>query len=77
MLQLHGSETPDRVPELKARYGLPVMKVLSIRDATDLAKSVPYLGIADRFLFDAKAPEGLGPAGRQRRRLRLAAAGCA
>jgi phosphoribosylanthranilate isomerase len=58
MLQLHGSETPDRVRELKAKYGLPVMKVFSIRDATDLAKSVPYLGIADRFLFDAKAPEG-------------------
>jgi phosphoribosylanthranilate isomerase len=58
MLQLHGSETPDRVRELKARYGLPVMKVFSIRDATDLAKSVPYLGVADRFLFDAKAPEG-------------------
>jgi len=58
MLQLHGAETPERVKELKDRHGLPVMKAFSIRDATDLAKCVPYLGIADRFLFDAKAPEG-------------------
>ena len=58
MLQLHGSETPERVKELKARHGLPAMKAFPIREATDLAKCVPYLGIADRFLFDAKPPEG-------------------
>jgi phosphoribosylanthranilate isomerase len=58
ILQLHGKETPARVRELKAQYGLPVMKVFAIRDATDLAKCVPYLGIADRLMFDAKPPEG-------------------
>lgn len=58
ILQLHGKETPERVKELKAQYGLPVMKVFAIRDATDLAKCVPYLGIADRLMFDAKPPEG-------------------
>ena len=36
MLQLHGSETPERVAEIKSRYGLPVMKALGIRDASDL-----------------------------------------
>ena len=26
MLQLHGKESPDRVAELRVRYGLPVMR---------------------------------------------------
>lgn len=58
MLQLHGSESPDRVSAVKARYGLPVMKALSIREAKDLQAVAPYRGVADRFLFDAKAPAG-------------------
>ncbi|CAM5458959.1 N-(5'-phosphoribosyl)anthranilate isomerase [Mycolicibacterium aubagnense] len=58
MLQLHGSESPERVAEVKARYGLPVMKALSLREAGDLAAIAPYRGVADRFLFDAKPPKG-------------------
>ena len=58
MLQLHGSETPDRVAELKARYGLPVMKVFSVSEAADLKQMEPFLGIADRVMFDAKPPKG-------------------
>ena len=30
MLQLHGHETPDRVSEVRARYGLPVMKAVGV-----------------------------------------------
>ncbi|MCA1407114.1 phosphoribosylanthranilate isomerase [Ensifer sp. IC3342] len=58
MLQLHGSESPDRVLTVKAVYALPVMKALSIREASDLDRIEPYVGIADRFLFDAKPPAG-------------------
>lgn len=58
MLQLHGSETPRRLTELKARYGLPVMKAISVREPADLAAIAPYRGVADRFLFDAKPPKG-------------------
>jgi len=58
MLQLHGSETPERVAELKARYGLPVMKVFSVSKAADLERMKPFVGIADRFMFDAKPPKG-------------------
>ena len=58
MLQLHGSETPQRVAAVKARFALPVMKALSIREAADLKRVSPYVGIADRFLFDAKPPVG-------------------
>ncbi len=59
ILQLHGSETPGAgCLTVKAVYGLPVMKALSIRDADDLKQVEPYIGIADRFLFDAKPPAG-------------------
>ncbi|MBZ9703870.1 MULTISPECIES: phosphoribosylanthranilate isomerase [unclassified Mesorhizobium] len=58
MLQLHGSETPERVAELKARYDLPVMKALPLSEAADLERIKPFVGVADRFLFDAKPPKG-------------------
>jgi len=58
LLQFHGRETPERLAELKARYGLPVIKALPIREAGDLAAIRPFLGVADRFLFDAKPPKG-------------------
>ncbi len=58
VLQLHGSESPERVLTVKAVYGLPVMKALSVREAADLEKVDAYVGIADRFLFDAKPPAG-------------------
>lgn len=58
ILQLHGSESPEHVLTIKALYGLPVMKVFSVRTADDLKRVEAYIGIADRFLFDAKAPKG-------------------
>jgi Phosphoribosylanthranilate isomerase len=58
ILQLHGKETPERILAIKAFYGLPVMKAFSIRDADDLKRIDPYIGVADRFLFDAKPPAG-------------------
>jgi phosphoribosylanthranilate isomerase len=57
-LQLHGSESPERAADIKARFGLPVMKAFAIREAADLDRIAPYQGIADRFLFDAKPPKG-------------------
>ena len=58
MLQLHGTETPARVAEIKVRYGLPVMKALSVSEPADLERIKPFIGVADRFLFDAKPPKG-------------------
>lgn len=57
ILQLHGRETPDRVLTVKAVTGLPVWKALSISEAADLDRVDAYDGIANRFLFDAKAPK--------------------
>jgi phosphoribosylanthranilate isomerase len=58
MLQLHGRETPERVTEVKARYGLPVMKAVGIADGDDLPKLESYFGVADQILVDAKPPKG-------------------
>ena len=58
MVQLHGRETPERVAEVKARYGLPVMKAVGIADGDDLPKLESYFGVADQILVDAKPPKG-------------------
>jgi phosphoribosylanthranilate isomerase len=57
MFQLHGRETPERVAEVKARYGLPVMKAVGIADGDDLPKLESYFGVADQILVDAKPPK--------------------
>jgi phosphoribosylanthranilate isomerase len=57
MLQLHGSESPLRVKEIKVRYGLSVMKALPVRETTDLGRVLDYASVADRLLFDAKPPK--------------------
>jgi phosphoribosylanthranilate isomerase len=57
MLQLHGSETPARVAEVKARYSLPVMKAIGISTAADLEKIDTYAAVADQLLIDAKPPK--------------------
>lgn len=56
MLQLHGSESPARVAEVRARYGLPVMKAVGIADASDLAELDRHARVADQILVDAKPP---------------------
>ena len=56
MLQLHGHETPDRVAEVRARYGLPVMKAVGVADEGDLAQIFDYSTVADQLLIDAKPP---------------------
>jgi len=56
MLQLHGRETPDRVVMVRTRFGLPVIKALPIAERADLAPIRIYAKVADRLLFDARAP---------------------
>lgn len=64
MLQLHGKESPARVAEIKARYGLPVMKAVGIADASDVPALETYMQVADQILVDAKPPrEAVLPGG--------------
>ena len=58
LLQLHGSENPRRVAEIKARFGKPVMKAIPIAGVEDPDAALPYLEVADWLLFDAKPPRG-------------------
>jgi len=58
LLQLHGKETPDRVVMVRTRFGLPVIKALPIAARADLSPIHTYAKVADRLLFDARAPHG-------------------
>jgi phosphoribosylanthranilate isomerase len=57
-LQLHGRETPTRVAQVRARFGLPVIRAMAIADATDFANAAAYEEAADMMMYDAKAPDG-------------------
>jgi phosphoribosylanthranilate isomerase len=64
MLQLHGTETPDRVVTVRTRFGLPVMKALPIEDRASLSPIRLYANVADKIIFDARAPrEATRPGG--------------
>ncbi|MFZ0989998.1 MAG: phosphoribosylanthranilate isomerase [Xanthobacteraceae bacterium] len=56
LLQLHGFESADRVEALRLTFGLPVMKALPIAVKGDLDRIARYATVADRLLFDARAP---------------------
>jgi phosphoribosylanthranilate isomerase len=56
LLQLHGQEAPERVIVVRTRFGLPVMKALPIAQKADLSPIRLYDKLADRLIFDARAP---------------------
>lgn len=57
MLQLHGTETPEQVALVRSKFGLPVMKALPIATRADLSPVRLYAKVADRLIFDARAPK--------------------
>ncbi|RVV97270.1 phosphoribosylanthranilate isomerase [Mesobaculum littorinae] len=58
MIQLHGSETAERVDEVRDRFGLPVMKAVGVSSEEDLPKLDEMGRAADQLLVDAKPPKG-------------------
>ncbi|MGB5093277.1 MAG: phosphoribosylanthranilate isomerase [Parvibaculum sp.] len=62
ILQLHGGETPARLGEIKARFGLPIMKAIAVSEALDLEEARLYRDCADLLLFDAKPPKSMANA---------------
>jgi phosphoribosylanthranilate isomerase len=56
ILQLHGSETVARLRDIKQKFRLPVMKVIAVETSADLVSLPGYAAVADRILFDARAP---------------------
>src|SRR5450759_4047861 len=57
ILQLHGKETLARLRDSKQKFGLPVMKAIAVETAADLASLPGLAAVADRILFDARAPK--------------------
>ena len=58
ILQLHGKETVARLRDIKQAFGVKLMKVLAVETAADLAPLAGFAAVADRILFDARAPKG-------------------
>lgn len=61
MLQLHGRETPERVADIRARFGLPLIKAVGVASQADVAAAFAYYApgrLADLVLLDAKPPPG-------------------
>src|ERR1041384_774556 len=62
LLQLHGSETPERAAAIRARFGKQVIKAISVSAAADLARAAAYESVADYLMCDAKPPKSLAGA---------------
>jgi len=56
-LQLHGHETPERVGEIKQRFGVPLIKAVGIAGQDDLIQARAYESVVDWMLYDAKPPK--------------------
>ncbi|MEY2645033.1 MAG: hypothetical protein RLZZ611_1682 [Cyanobacteriota bacterium] len=65
VLQLHGSESPERCRQLRAALGpdLGLWKALRIRSADDLARAEAYAETVDALLLDAWVADQLGGTG--------------
>lgn len=63
MIQLHGSETPARIAEIKARFSMPIMKAFNIREEADLTPVPDYEDVTDWLLFDSKPETATLPGG--------------
>ena len=62
-LQLHGTETVAFASAMKAAFNLPIIKMIPIATAADLANCAAWDGIADWLIFDAKTDPGTQPGG--------------
>jgi phosphoribosylanthranilate isomerase len=62
VLQLHGSETPRRVADVKKMFGVQVMKAVRIAGPDDVARASDFVAVSDRLLFDAQAPADMAGA---------------
>lgn len=65
MIQLHGSESPERIAAIKTNFQKPVIKALSLKERDDLDKFNLFTPGSDWLLLDAAGtPEQPGGHGR-------------
>jgi phosphoribosylanthranilate isomerase len=62
-IQAHGSESPQRLADIKKIYGVGVIKVIKVKTAADVALAKDFRSVADLIMFDPKAPEDILPGG--------------
>ena len=58
MLQLHGAETAERAAEVRARFGVRVMKAVGVAQEADLEGIEVYADAVDWLLIDARPAAG-------------------
>lgn len=58
LIQLHGKESPERAAAIRSLAGVPTIKAIGVREASDIAAALSYEDAADHLMFDAKPPEG-------------------
>ena len=62
IVQLHGSESPVMIDNLRRtidpdiRKGIKIMKAISVKSEEDIQRCKEYYGHVDYFLFDTKTP---------------------
>ncbi|MFA7439681.1 MAG: phosphoribosylanthranilate isomerase [Sphingomonadaceae bacterium] len=57
-VQLQGDEPPERVAEIRQRYGVKVWRAKGVRTAAGLRDLERRFSMADALLLDAQAPDG-------------------
>lgn len=62
-LQLHGTESVAFASAMKAAFNLPIIKMIPIATAADMADCAAWDSIADWLIFDAKTDPGTQPGG--------------
>lgn len=58
LIQLHGSETPERAMRVRTLTGAGIIRALSVRTAADIDAAAAWEPVVDHLMFDAKPPEG-------------------
>lgn len=64
LLQLHGSETIERIQAIKQQYDKPIIKALGIEGDYDIAQALEYEPYVEHLLLDAKDDTQKGGTGR-------------
>ena len=75
LLQLHGKETIARVRDIKAKFGLPVMKVIAVETVSRSRRAAGLYQRCRPHPVRCPRAEGRHPPRRAGRRVRLAPAG--
>lgn len=56
--QFHGHEDAERIAELRAEFGVEIIKAIGVGEAADLEAAGAFAEAADILLFDARPPKG-------------------